>query len=35
MAYIIGFFIMLGVVGWNPHPPHKKSRQSTIEAIKE
>jgi len=24
-AYIIGFFIMLGIVGWNPHPPHRKS----------
>lgn len=35
VAYIIGFFIMLGIAGWNPHPPHKKSRQSTTEAIKE
>ncbi|MFA6128329.1 MAG: hypothetical protein WC699_13585 [Bacteroidales bacterium] len=25
VAYIIGFFIMLGIAGWNPHPPHKKS----------
>ncbi len=24
VAYIIGFFIMLGVVGWNPHPAHKQ-----------
>ncbi|MFA5972613.1 MAG: SLC13 family permease [Lentimicrobiaceae bacterium] len=22
VAYIIGFFIMLGVVGWHPHTPH-------------
>lgn len=24
VAYIIGFFIMLGVVGWHPHAPHRK-----------
>jgi len=23
VAYIIGFFVMLAVVGWHPHPPHK------------
>lgn len=34
VAYIIGFFIMLGIAGWNPHPPHKKSPQSTTETIK-
>lgn len=35
IAYIIGFFIMLGIAGWNPHPPHKKSQQAeTTEAIK-
>ncbi len=26
VAYIIGFFVMLGVVGWHPHPPHRKDR---------
>jgi Na+/H+ antiporter NhaD/arsenite permease-like protein len=26
MAYIIGFFIMLAVVGWHPHAPHKEMR---------
>ncbi len=26
VAYIIGFFVMLGVVGWNPHTPHKKGK---------
>ena len=26
MAYIIGFFIMLGVVGWHPHAPHRKDK---------
>ena len=25
MAYVIGFFIMLGTVGWNPHTPHKET----------
>lgn len=25
VAYIIGFFIMLAVVGWNPHAPHKEN----------
>lgn len=23
LAYIVGFFIMLGIVGWHPHAPHK------------
>jgi len=24
VAYIISFFVMLGVAGWNPHAPHRK-----------
>ena len=24
LAYVIGFFIMLAVVGWHPHTPHKE-----------
>ena len=28
LAYIIGFFIMLGVVGWHPHAPHKKLKHT-------
>ena len=24
LAYIIGFFVMLSVLGWHPDPPHKK-----------
>jgi Na+/H+ antiporter NhaD/arsenite permease-like protein len=24
VAYILGFFVMLGVVGWHPHAPHRK-----------
>jgi len=29
VAYIIGFFIMLGTVGWNPHDPHNKEKTTT------
>jgi Na+/H+ antiporter NhaD/arsenite permease-like protein len=29
VAYIIGFFIMLGTVGWNPHTPHRKDKNSS------
>ncbi len=28
VAYIIGFFIMLGTVGWHPHAPHRKDKNS-------
>lgn len=28
-AYVISFFIMLGTLGWNPHPPHKKAATTT------
>lgn len=26
VAYIISFFVMLGIVGWHPHAPHKKNK---------
>ncbi|MFZ4547567.1 MAG: hypothetical protein ACOYN4_09035 [Bacteroidales bacterium] len=29
VAYIIGFFVMLGIVGWNPHDPHSKEKTTT------
>jgi Na+/H+ antiporter NhaD/arsenite permease-like protein len=29
VAYIIGFFVMLGVVGWHPHNPHREDRSAT------
>ena len=32
LAYVIGFFIMLGVVGWEPHAPHKEARPGATEA---
>jgi Na+/H+ antiporter NhaD/arsenite permease-like protein len=26
LAYVIGFFIMMAVVGWHPHEPHKEGK---------
>jgi hypothetical protein len=23
LAYVIGFFFMLAMIGWHPNPPHK------------
>ena len=23
LAYIVGFFVLLALLGWNPHPPHR------------
>ena len=39
VAYIIGFFIMLAVVGWHPHAPHKEAKdvihtEETISPVK-
>jgi hypothetical protein len=31
VAYIISFFVMLAIVGWHPHPPHKKKYATPIE----
>jgi Na+/H+ antiporter NhaD/arsenite permease-like protein len=28
VAYIVGFFIMLGLVGWHPHAPHRKDKKA-------
>jgi hypothetical protein len=25
MGYILGFFAMLWIMGWNPHTPHKRT----------
>lgn len=34
VAYIISFFVMLGIVGWHPHAPHKKNQtQEQTETI--
>ena len=31
-AYVIGFFAMLLVIGWQPHPPHHKTGAAPTEA---
>jgi len=28
IAYVISFFIMLAIVGWNPHAPHKEAKDA-------
>jgi len=28
VAYIVGFFIMLGIAGWHPHDPHKDDKNA-------
>jgi Na+/H+ antiporter NhaD/arsenite permease-like protein len=33
LAYIIGFFVMLAIVGWQPHPPHKLRPHSAAAAL--
>lgn len=33
VAYIVGFFVMLGTVGWHPHAPHKKHQQVQTEVV--
>src|SRR5262245_14302262 len=30
VAYVIGFFVMLSVLGWHPDPPHKKAADLPI-----
>jgi Na+/H+ antiporter NhaD/arsenite permease-like protein len=30
VAYIIGFFVMLGIAGWHPHAPHKDEVRTEI-----
>jgi Na+/H+ antiporter NhaD/arsenite permease-like protein len=29
IAYVLGFFAMLGTLGWHPHEPHKEGRPGT------
>jgi len=35
VAYIVGFFIMLAIAGWNPHTPHKNSDENPIEHVEQ
>ena len=33
LAYVIGFFVMLAVLGWHPDPPHRKSGDAPVMTI--
>lgn len=33
VAYVIGFFVMLALWGWEPHDPHKDAPQGTAHAV--
>jgi len=33
LAYVIGFFVMLAILGWHPDPPHRKSGERPAPAI--
>jgi Na+/H+ antiporter NhaD/arsenite permease-like protein len=33
IAYVIGFFVMLAILGWNPDPPHKKRVELPAQSI--
>jgi Na+/H+ antiporter NhaD/arsenite permease-like protein len=30
LAYVVSFFIMLAIVGWHPHSPHKKGHEIEV-----
>jgi hypothetical protein len=31
VAYVIGFFIMLAIIGWRPDPDHKKRTEFVLQ----
>jgi Na+/H+ antiporter NhaD/arsenite permease-like protein len=33
VAYVVGFFVVMGVLGWQPHAPHKKGREKETPAM--
>jgi hypothetical protein len=37
LAYVVGFFVLLAVLGWHPNPPHKQQRvaDSLVRCIQE
>jgi len=35
IAYIVGFFVMLGTLGWEPHEPHKKGKGAPVAALQQ
>jgi hypothetical protein len=32
VGYVVGFFVMLAVMGWQPHEPHKASHAPVPDA---
>ncbi|MDI6749898.1 MAG: citrate transporter [Rhodocyclaceae bacterium] len=32
VGYVAGFFVMLAVMGWHPHAPHKKTAETSLES---
>jgi Na+/H+ antiporter NhaD/arsenite permease-like protein len=35
VAYIIGFVVLMAVMGWQPHAPHKKGRMEEVPAMQQ
>ncbi len=33
LAYVVSFFVMIGIVGWHPHAPHRKGAKAQTEQI--
>ncbi|MCK9399885.1 MAG: hypothetical protein M0Q51_07830 [Bacteroidales bacterium] len=33
VAYVVGFLAVMGILGWQPHTPHKKGRDAEIPAM--
>lgn len=33
LSYVVGFFVMLAIVGWNPHPSHKKGNVEELGCV--
>ena len=33
LAYVVGFFVMLLVLGWQPHAPHKGGPAAPVTAL--
>lgn len=34
LAYVVGFFVVMGVIGWQPHAPHKKGKEVETSVLK-
>jgi Na+/H+ antiporter NhaD/arsenite permease-like protein len=35
VAYIVGFIVVMFVIGWQPHAPHKKGREAEVPAMQQ